>query len=321
MEQNKCIHCGKCTGNCSFLSKYNIDIGNTEKLRELAYHCFLCGKCSEVCPVEIDGKDIILELRREMTKKTGKVPQKGYDMLLLEKKNYLFRNYRHIKSANKSVFFPGCNFPSFYPETAKKAISVLGEYGIGVVFDCCGKPVSDLGLKAQEEKIVNGIEKRLKEAGITEVIMACPNCYSFLKPRWNGISVISIYEKFQELGIGKRIEESMSVFLPCPDRTKKELLEKIEFFVAGEMYIITEASCCGLGGCAAAKEPELSREMAVNLKQAGYKKIHTYCASCAGNLIRNGCGKVAHILAEILEINEKPDTYGSFVNRIKTKFF
>ena len=39
MNIANCIHCGKCTKNCSFLTKYEIDISNTEKLKELAYHC------------------------------------------------------------------------------------------------------------------------------------------------------------------------------------------------------------------------------------------------------------------------------------------
>lgn len=356
MAAENCIHCGKCTRNCSFLSKYKIDIGNIEKLQELAYHCFLCGKCSEVCPVGIDGRGIILNMRQEMVEKAGKVPEKGYDMLLLEKKNYLFRNYRHgqtdcrngkqnvsaeeISDGGKSVFFPGCNFSSFYPETTKKLIAILKENEIGVVFDCCGKPVAELGLKEQEEKIITDMEERLKQSGITELIMACPNCYHFLKPRLKGISIISIYEKLWELGIGKEIEGDISVFLPCPDRKQKELLEKIEPFVAGEFKIITEVSCCGLGGCAAAKEPDLSKGMAGALKQAGYEIIHTYCGSCAGNLARNGyksnacsgnvssgnscsgdsCLEVKHILAEILETEEKPDISHSFINRVKTKF-
>lgn len=341
VDAGKCIHCGKCTRNCSFLSKYNIDIGAAEKLRELAYHCFLCGKCSEICPVGIDGKGIVLKMRQEMVLQAGKIPEKGYGMLLAEKKNYLFRNYRHVNcgkkaskdtsgvdiaaaavSVNKkSILFPGCNFPSFYPETTKKLISALEEHGIGVAFDCCGKPVAELGMKEQEEKIINEIETRLKEAGIEEVIMACPNCYHFLKPRLKNVSIISVYEKLQQLGIGKIIESDISVFLPCPDRKEKELLEKIEPFLAGEMKVITESTCCGLGGCAAGKEPELAKGMAENLRQAGYEEIHTYCGSCSGNLTRNGCGTVTHILAEILETNENPDTSGSFMNRIKTKFY
>ena len=32
------------------LKKYDLTIGDIEKLSRLAYHCFLCGKCSKVCP-------------------------------------------------------------------------------------------------------------------------------------------------------------------------------------------------------------------------------------------------------------------------------
>lgn len=336
MNIEGCIHCGKCTRNCSFLTKYGLDISNIEKLSELAYHCFLCGKCSEVCPVGIDGRNIILEMRRKaVAENKGKVPEKGYGMLLMEKKDYLFRNYKHIDSAKckdvsdvrggleekKSVFFPGCNFPSFYPKTNAKLTSILKEYGVGVVFDCCGKPVAELGLKEQEEKIIKGIEKRLKESDVTELVVACPNCYGFLKCRLKGINVISIYEKLQELGLGTKIEGDISVFLPCPDRKEKELLVQIESYVTGKINILKEASCCGLGGCAAGKEPELAKGMAKGLKEAGYEEIYTYCASCSGNLMRNGCGKVTHVLTEILETNEISDTSGSFMNRIKTKLY
>ncbi len=60
-----CTHCHVCQNQCEFLKKYGIDIGDTEKLKELSYHCFLCGKCTEVCPENIDGREYILNLRRE----------------------------------------------------------------------------------------------------------------------------------------------------------------------------------------------------------------------------------------------------------------
>ena len=334
LKVESCIHCGKCTRNCSFLAKYGLDISNTEKLKELAYHCFLCGKCSESCPVGIDGRGIILKMRQDaVVENGGKVPEKGYGILLLEKKEYLFRNYRHVKAlennndkgvcseSKKSVFFPGCNFPSFYPKTNEKLISALEEYGIGVVFDCCGKPIAELGLKGQEEKIIKGIENRLKENSITELIMACPNCYGFLKGKLKDIRVISVYEKLRELGIGKEIEKDISVFLPCPDRKERELLTQIESYVTGDIDVLSKASCCGLGGCAAGKEPDLAKVMAMDLKELGCEEIHTYCASCAGNLTRNGCGKVTHVLTEIVETYEKPDISSSFLNRVKMRFY
>ena len=64
-----CTHCHVCQNQCEFLKKYGIDIGDTEKLKELSYHCFLCGKCTEVCPENIDGREYILNLRREKVEK------------------------------------------------------------------------------------------------------------------------------------------------------------------------------------------------------------------------------------------------------------
>lgn len=70
-DGDKCIHCHLCQKHCSFLTKYGVDIGDTAKLRALAYHCFLCGKCSEVCPIGIDGRGIILDMRRAQVEESG----------------------------------------------------------------------------------------------------------------------------------------------------------------------------------------------------------------------------------------------------------
>ena len=86
-----CTHCHVCQNQCEFLKKYGIDIGDTEKLKELSYHCFLCGKCTEVCPENIDGREYILNLRREKVEKSGgTLEEKGYGMLLKEKKDYIY---------------------------------------------------------------------------------------------------------------------------------------------------------------------------------------------------------------------------------------
>ena len=148
VERN-CIHCHKCRKHCTFLQKYQMDIGDTDKLKELAYHCFLCGKCTEVCPVGIDGRAYILNLRRESKRPEAEKKEKGYGLILWEKRNYRYRNYKHAEG--KSVLFPGCNFPSFYPQTTKMLTELLGKYGIGVVYDCCGKPIAELGYREDEE--------------------------------------------------------------------------------------------------------------------------------------------------------------------------
>ena len=323
MENKECIHCGKCTKNCMFLEKYKIDIGDMKNHEELLYHCFLCGKCTEVCPIGIDGREMILNMRRRQVKENGnKIKEKGYEMLIQEKQDYIFSNYKN--QTKKSVLFPGCNFPSFYPKTTKYIIDWFRkEAGIGVVFDCCGKPIAELGLQKKEEEIVERIEKRLEEAGIEELIMLCPNCYHFLKPRLK-IRVISIYEKLAELGVCTKLEGEIRIFPPCPDRESGEMLKDIKKFLVEEPEVIKSAQCCGLGGCAGGKESDLAEQMVKTMIMESEKKkekIYTYCASCSGNFARKGYADAEHILLKILGRDEKPDIKKSIVNRAKMKYW
>ena len=54
-------------------------------------HCFLCGKCTRVCPKGIDGRKIILEMRRQAATENGEKPaEKGYGMRALGKEELPF---------------------------------------------------------------------------------------------------------------------------------------------------------------------------------------------------------------------------------------
>lgn len=317
-DVSQCVHCGKCTKSCAFLSKYGIDIGNTEKLSELSYHCFLCGKCSEACPVGIDGRQIIWDMRRRQVRDNGGAPPGGgYGMLLWEKKDYRFRNYKN--GGTESVLFPGCNFPSFYPETTRYVSRLLWEKaGIGTVYDCCGKPVAELGLENEEARILEDLSKRLESSGVKEIIVLCPNCYAFFAGRLS-VKIVSIYEKLKELGLGQAVEGTVRIFPPCPDREGKELLAHIKPFLAEEPEVLTDSQCCGLGGCGSIREPALAAEMSGHY--AGKDgTICTYCGSCSGNLVRGGHKETEHLLVKILGREERADTKRSLPNRIKTKY-
>ena len=82
------------------------------------------------------------------------------------------------------------------------------------------------------------------------------------------------YEKLQELGLGNRIMEEQNIFLPCPEREKRELLKQIRSFLTAEPKILSSANCCGLGGCAALKEPELAGQMAKSAGSIQLSLIH-----------------------------------------------
>ena len=103
------------------------------------------------------------------------------------------------------------------------------EAGIGVVYDARGKPIADIGMEDEEERIMQGIQKRMDDAGVTEVITMCPNCYAFLKPRLT-IRVVNIYQKLKELHLGEKCLTGGTMFRPCPDREKGEWITDIEAF-------------------------------------------------------------------------------------------
>ena len=266
-----CIHCGNCTRHCDFLTKYQLDLEGFSQHPELAYHCFLCGECTACCPKGIDGREIALKMRcKKVEEQNGvfsKVPEiKRQKMLVLEKKNYLFCNYRH--STSGSVLFPGCNFPSFYPKTTQKLIELLKEHaGMGVVMDCCGKPIFELGMEKESKAICDGLSKRLHQSGVTELVVLCPNCYAFLKEHLD-IPVVSIYQKLLGLNLVQPLrKELFPLYLPCPDRHSREMFESFIPLLQGQIEEIKGIQCCGLGGCAAACEPEISAGFGQKMKE------------------------------------------------------
>lgn len=319
-----CIHCGNCTRHCDFLTKYQLDLEGFSQHPELAYHCFLCGECTACCPKGIDGREIALKMRYQKVEEQNgvfsKVPEiKRQKMLVMEKKNYLFRNYRY--STSGSVLFPGCNFPSFYPKTTQKLIELLKEHaGMGVVMDCCGKPIFELGMEKESKTICDGLSKRLHQSGVTELVVLCPNCYAFLKEHLD-IPVVSIYQKLIELNLVRPLrKEFFSLYLPCPDRHSRKMFESFVPLLQGQIEEIKGIQCCGLGGCAAACEPEISAGFGQKMKEQKLSKIYTYCASCAGNFSRAGCQEVRHLLVELLQTEEQPPKgVKSLFNRAKYK--
>ena len=304
-KASSCIHCKLCTKNCDFLKKYNMDLEGFSNRNDLAYNCFLCGKCKGICPKDIDGKKIALDMRKEIVKINNNVIiDKDYNMLLKEKSPYIFANYKN--SNKKSVLFPGCNFVSFFPKTSKELINEVKKHDIGVIFDCCQKPIEELGLEDDANKNLQFLKNKIKEEKIEEIIVVCPNCYYFLKEKLD-TKIITIYEKLKEINIGKVIkQESIPIYYPCPDREKKLFFNTIMPFIEGQIKnSFKDTQCCGLGGCASAKESEISIKLAKSVSLVGEEKLFTYCASCVGNFKRKGFLNSYHLLSLILGVEEE----------------
>lgn len=313
VNADACIHCGACTDVCLFLEKYKIDLAGLSKRRELAYSCFLCGKCREVCPKVIDGVAIAMKMRAE----EPALREPAYRRLLWEKNPYKFACYG--KADKKSVIFTGCSFPSFYPKTTKRLEEIAARHGIGVVYECCGKPVAELGLAEDALKNLKRIEEKLKRQGVEELIIVCPNCFYFLDGKTD-IPIVTVYEKLKELGEGKKVKRDLfPVYIPCPDRASRKIFEQLLCCLDGEVAApYADVQCCGLGGCAGAREPELSVKMAERAAENGCGELYTYCASCVGSFRRKGFERSYHLLPLILEIDEKVSLgIRPLINRMK----
>lgn len=307
-----CIHCKKCTKNCSFLEKYDIDLSQFEQRQDLAYNCFMCGKCKIVCPKDIDGREIALKHRQDEVNASGKIAQKGYSLLLLEKKNYLFKNYKNT-NGKKSCLFTGCNFLSYTPNTAKKLIEICKDNEIGIIFDCCGKPVYELGLEKDGQNIIDKLQSKFKKEGIEEIITVCPNCYHYLKDKLD-VAVIDVYTKLGNMNLLTPIEGEYDVFRPCSDRENNELFDLIQKQNPALIMNKLNEQCCGAGGCASVKEPEIAIKMrhdAINQSD----NIIAYCSTCYGFITQSG-GNITHFLTEMLGVKEKKKT-NSLLNRMK----
>lgn len=63
--RDKCINCNICNRNCYFLNKHNINLKDFTYRSDLRYNCFLCNKCQSVCPKDLSGKEIFMEMRKE----------------------------------------------------------------------------------------------------------------------------------------------------------------------------------------------------------------------------------------------------------------
>ena len=318
-----CIHCGKCTKVCDFLKKYSLDLTGFEARKDLAYHCFLCGECDRVCPVGISGVKIAKSLRCEQTQ-GRELKAKGYGLVLLEKNPYRFKSWN--KQPAQAVFFPGCNFTALYPKTLDKLIAICDLKGVAVCNDCCGKPIAELGLAEAASGILQQIAETMETMGADEIITACPNCYYYFKHTkgLGSIKITMIYDQLAQWdrqGIIKLNRElpQGDLFMPCPDKTAKGIIGQIKDLApTWQMEVVGDVQCCGLGGMAGGKEPDLVRGFAERLQ--GRKPLYTYCATCTGQFIKQGIKDVYHILPHLLEVEETADVRHSLMNRIKRRF-
>lgn len=241
-------------------------------------------------------------------------------LTLLEKNHYPFRKYP--KAPCGTVLFPGCSFPAQFPKTMETLAALCRTRGVGVAYDCCGKPVAELGRENSAARIAGEISARLERLGATELVCLCPNCLDYLQETLP-VPVISVYALLRRWGVQPPNEPvSGVVFRPCPDRKEGRMLAELAALLPSDgLRPLEGVPCCGLRGDIAAHGKAAGAQLcAVAQKNAAGETLYTYCASCAGQFQRHGCGEVRHLLSALLGVTESPDATHALWNRARMKF-
>ena len=306
--RDDCSQCGACAVNCAFLTNRGLpgalatryDFTDPDQQR-IAYQCSLCGLCAALCPEGLDPCGLFLAIRRRHVEAGCFNPRPYRPLLVYERlgSSALFSSHS-IPRGCTTVFFPGCALPGTRPSVTLQTYQRLRRAmpSLGLVLDCCAKPSHDLGRTACFHDRFDALLDRLERRGVHTVLTACPNCTMIFRQYGRGLNVRTVYEALRLNGVPAdlhgAVAAEISVHDPCPLRNDSQtqtavrgLLTDLGYAVAEMRHCKNFTVCCGEGGGVGFAEPRLAAEWTgLRLREAGSRRMATYCAGCCAALSR-----------------------------------
>ncbi|MBO4595590.1 MAG: (Fe-S)-binding protein [Bacteroidales bacterium] len=203
-----CPGCGVCIDACPMSAKKEnikdctvylnrqLRRGNEERIEQISDKCLLCGKCTAVCQVGVQGPEMRIAqrmLRRYAVNQhytdidpTKFVPEGG--------------------SSAKVLYFAGC-MTHLTPAIGRSVRSVLDKAGVGFkMMDpdgglCCGRPMMMAGRREQTRELIRINTDIIRASGCNTLLLSCPICYRIFKEKYSleGIRVVHHSVYFDEL--------------------------------------------------------------------------------------------------------------------------
>ena len=337
LQVQSCPGCGVCIDACPMSAvKANIKDTtvylnrqikryNERRIEEISDKCLLCGKCSAVCPVGVEG-DRMRIAQRSIRKYNLAPSYANIDVnILIERCNKFasLTNKNVISSNNqKVIYFAGC-MTALTPAISKSTTSILRKAGISYeIMDkeggiCCGRPMMIAGREAQAEEMIAKNTAIIKASGADVLLLSCPICYKIFKEKYNldGIEIVHHTEYFDRLinegrlsvnEVGQRYvyHDPCELGRGCgiydqPRNIVKAIGELVEARKSGK-----ESICCGgsLGSLTLSFERRkaLTENALNNLTIASPDTIVTACPLCRSTFNRYADRPVRDI-AELLD--------------------
>ncbi len=319
-EGERCLDCvcGLCTAECEFLAKHcdvprqlaaKVHDGPAPHL-DMVYSCNLCGLCREVCPVDLDTGELLLEARRNAVRAgIGPLDRHRKELRFYRlgvSKSFSLAACEPGRRTAKKLFFTGCSLPASSPHNTARVYQELRRLspGIGVLMHCCGAPAEALGMEEDARSARREVERMATGLGADELIVACPNCQRMFDRPDFGLRVRSVWQLLAEAW-SPEVERhglDVSVHDPCVARYDTATQTAVRKLIAdtGAGTVELEASgaatrCCGLGGRISGVDPELARAVARRRTTESTHPIITYCTRCRSALYGGG-GAPVHLL-------------------------
>ncbi|HIS23048.1 MAG TPA: (Fe-S)-binding protein [Candidatus Cryptobacteroides intestinipullorum] len=332
-----CPGCGLCIDACPMgVLKGNIKDttvylnrqirrNNEARIEEISDKCLLCGKCTAVCPVGVEG-DRLRIAQRSVRKYNFGPDYSNIDSLKeAENCNKFVINSNNIVSSSdneKVLYFAGC-MTALTPVIREKTVSILEKAGIEYEFMdkdgglCCGRPMLMAGRLEQAAQLVEKNTEIIMNSGADTLLLSCPICYRIFRENYSlpGIEVIHHTEYFERLVFSGRIRVSKGntkyVFHdPCELGRGCGVYEQPRNVIsaAGELVEAArnrkESICCGgsLGSLTLGfdKRKAMTENALANLTAASPDRIVTACPLCMSTFGRYSDRPVEDI-AQVLD--------------------
>ncbi|NVM53104.1 MAG: (Fe-S)-binding protein [Candidatus Helarchaeota archaeon] len=210
-----CAKCGYCVRECAVWKVNGYDTVTPrgkilllkhfiEQKKELPpeliknwYLCCTCGKCTEICPLEIDFPELVRTYRIQFAKNKKNIPkpfQKTTENIFStgnplgrsrDDRNDWRPDEINFKKDSNHLFYVGCMSSYWTMEVAELVARILNkiQYDFTVLENepCCGYIEFWSGEINKAKELATNFAQIIKEAGITTIFTACPGCYSTLK--------------------------------------------------------------------------------------------------------------------------------------------
>ena len=302
-----CPSCGVCIDACPMSVKKanikdttvylnrNIRRGNEKRIEEISDKCLLCGKCTAVCQVGVDGPQMRIA-QRSIRNYGLDQDYSGIDIAPLKEA------VAAEPSPDRVLYFAGC-MTALTPAISRAMESVFRKAGVDYTFMdkdgglCCGRPVLMAGRFDQAKQLIRKNKEIIMASGASTLVLSCPICYKIFREHYKleGIRVVHHTEYMLELvKAGRLTPDSGSEVLvyhdPCELGRGSGIYEQPRELLRSTGELVEAAQnrgmsiCCGgsLGSLTLGfdKREDLTRNALRNLTEGSPETIVTACPLC-----------------------------------------